>query len=103
MMWADDRAILKNPWNKTASREHVKFDSIRTMERLDKPMADAIQHVRQIADIVESKKRDLKNQNSEKTKMQEIKDSDISDEDIVDSDDEIILSSRQDKVNSRSS
>ena len=42
MMWADDRAILKNPWNKTASREHVKFDSIRTMERLDKPMADAI-------------------------------------------------------------
>ena len=38
-----------------------------------------------------------------KTKMPEIKDSDISDEDIVDSDDEIIQSTINEKVNSRTS
>jgi len=35
--------------------------------------------------------------------MPEIKDSDISDEDIVDSDDEIIHSTKHEKVNSRTS
>ena len=43
MMWADDRAILKkNPYSRPQP-ENVKFDSDRIVERLDRPMADAIQ------------------------------------------------------------
>lgn len=45
MMWAIDRAVFRNKkWMR--SPENVKFDGSKIIEKLDKPMADAIYQVR---------------------------------------------------------